>query len=63
VPGARVAGGARFAADPGRIRPGSLTVAAPSDSGLSGIQPMSFLIEAADDRSIKVVEKSSFALP
>lgn len=63
MPGARIVGEERFTAEPGSIRPVSVTVAAPSDSSLSGIQPMLFSIQAADDRSIEVVEKSSFILP
>ena len=63
IPGAQIVGQERFTAEPGSIRPVSLTVAAPSDAGLSGIQPMDFLIEAVDDPAIKVVERSSFALP
>jgi polyferredoxin len=63
MPGVRIVGEERFTAEPGSIRPVSVTVAAPSDSSLSGIQPMLFSIQAADDRSIEVVEKSSFILP
>ena len=63
APGARIVGQDSFAAEPGSIRPVSLTVAAPADSGLSGIRPMDFVIEASDDPAIQVVEKSSFALP
>ncbi|UCV27727.1 cytochrome c oxidase accessory protein CcoG [Ferribacterium limneticum] len=63
IPGAQIVGQERFTAEPGSIRPVSLTVAAPSGAGLSGIQPMDFLIEAVDDPAIKVVERSSFALP
>lgn len=63
IPGAQIVGQERFTAEPGSIRPVSLTVAAPSDRGLSGIQAMDFLIEAVDDPAIKVVERSSFALP
>lgn len=63
IPGAKIIGQDRFAADPGSIRPVSLTVAAPADSGLSGIRPMDFVIEASADPAIRVVEKSSFALP
>lgn len=63
IPGARIVGETRFATGPGSIRAVSLTVAVPSGSGMSGIQPLRFSIEAADDRSIQSIEKTSFVLP
>lgn len=63
IPGARIVGQNAFTADSGSIRPVALTISAPADSGLSGIQPIAFLIEARDDPATRVVEKSSFALP
>ena len=63
IPGARVVGEKSFGAESGSIRPVSLTVAAPVDTGLSGIRPMTFIVEAKDDPAIKVVEKTSFILP
>lgn len=63
IPGAQVVGQERFTAEPGSIRPVSLTVSVPADTGLSGIQSMDFLVEAIDDPDIKVIERTSFALP
>ena len=63
VPGAEIVGTHRFSADPGSLRTLSLTVAAPADTTLSGIQPLYFKVQAEDDPSVHIREKSSFALP
>ncbi|MFV0371824.1 MAG: cytochrome c oxidase accessory protein CcoG [Azonexus sp.] len=63
IPGIRIVGSARFAAAAGSVRPVSVTVAAPADSGLSGIQPIHFHAAAVDDPTVRALEKSRFALP
>lgn len=63
LPGVEIVGEHEFSAAPGSIRPVSLTVSAPGDNSLSGIQPISFRITARQAPATSVVEKSSFALP
>lgn len=62
LPGLEIVGEREFALEPGSIRAVSLTVAAPGDGTLGGIQPISFRITARQDATASVVEKSSFAL-
>ena len=63
VPGLEIIGQNEFATDAGSIRPIQLTLSAPAESGLSGIQPIQFRIAAKYSPSIHVLEKSSFVLP
>ena len=63
LPGLEIVGVDEFLAEPGSIRPVSITVSAPGDSEQSGIQPIHFEIVAKHDPAISVREKSSFALP
>lgn len=63
LPGMEIVGAREFAAPSGSIQPVTLTVAAPGDTGRSGIQPISFRISARQDVSSSIVEKSSFVLP
>ena len=62
LPGLEIVGEREFALEPGSIRAVSLTVSAPGDGRLGGIQPISFRIAARQDAAASVVEKSSFAL-
>ena len=48
-------------ADP--AMPADQQAAAPADTTLSGIQPLYFKVQAEDDPSVHIREKSSFALP
>ena len=63
LPGVQIVGENEFSADSGSIRPVSITVSAPGDKHLSGIQPITFRIVAKHDPNTLVLEKSSFALP
>ncbi len=63
VPGARLLGERVFSAAPGAIHAVSITVSAPADGSLSGIQPIRFRITDKHDPKTAVQEKSSFALP
>jgi cytochrome c oxidase accessory protein FixG len=63
IAGARIVGQNRFSANPGSILPVTLTVAAADKEGLSGMQPIAFLIESKDDPATRAIEKSNFALP
>jgi cytochrome c oxidase accessory protein FixG len=63
LPGVRVVGADRFPVEPGSIQPVSLTVATPNEGGQSGIQPIRFEIEAIDDPTTRIEEKSAVALP
>ena len=63
LPGVQIVGENEFSADSGSIRPVSITVSAPGDNHLSGIQPITFRIVAKHDPNTQVLEKSSFALP
>ena len=63
LPGLEIVGPRQFAAESGSIRPVQLTVSAPADSGLRGIQPIEFRIVARQDLTSGQVEKSSFILP
>ncbi len=61
--GIQIVGNQEFAVDAGSIRPLALTVAMPSDTVASGIQPIHFRISAKHDPATTVEEKSSFVLP
>ena len=63
LPGIGIVGEREFTVEAGSIRPLSLTIAMPGDSGLKGIQPIRFLVSASLDPTTAVSEKSSFALP
>lgn len=63
VPGIEIVGEQEFSVDPGRIRPVFITVSAPGDNALSGVQPITFHVVARDDPATNVVTKSSFILP
>ena len=62
LPGLEIVGERHFASEPGSIRAVSLTVSAPGDGELRGIQPISFHIKARQDPASELVEPSSFAL-
>ncbi len=63
LPGLLIVGDSEFAAEPGTIRPVSLTLSAPGNNAASGIQPIEFDIVALDEAATGVRERSSFALP
>lgn len=63
LPGMAIVGARAFSAPSGSIQPVTLTVAVPSDTGRTGIQPISFRISARQDIASSVIEKSSFVLP
>ena len=63
LPGLEVIGAREFSAEPGSIRPLSITVAAPGQGMPSGIQPIHFDIVAKHDAATRVQERSSFVLP
>ncbi len=63
MPGLEVVGDRDFSVDPGQIRPVFVTVSAPGDGALSGIQPITFHVVANDDPTTRVETKSSFILP
>ncbi|WP_298398694.1 cytochrome c oxidase accessory protein CcoG [uncultured Azonexus sp.] len=58
-----IVGEREFTVEAGSIRPVSLTLAVPADSGASGIQPIQFRIWDQDRPASSVLEKSSFVLP
>jgi polyferredoxin len=62
LPGLEIVGERHFASEPGSIRAVPLTVSAPGDGELRGIQPISFHIKARQDPAGELVEPSSFAL-
>ncbi len=63
LPSIEIVGEHEFSVDAGSIRALSLTVAMPSDTAASGIQPIHFRISAKHDPATSVMEKSSFVLP
>ena len=63
LPGLKIVGAKEFSAEPGSIHPVSITVSAPGDGDLSGIQPIHFDIVGKHDPATRVQEKSSFVLP
>jgi len=63
LPGLEIVGVKEFLAEPGSIRPVSITVSAPGDGMHSGIQPIHFDIVGKHDAATRVQEKSSFVLP
>jgi cytochrome c oxidase accessory protein FixG len=63
LPDIKIVGQREFSVEPGSIRPLPITVAMPGDTGVSGIQPISFRIAAKHDPATSVEEKSSFVLP
>ncbi len=63
LPGLEIVGAQEFSAEPGSIRPVSITVSAPGEGMPSGIQPIRFEIVGKDTPAVRVQEKSSFVLP
>lgn len=63
LPGIQIVDNHEIAVDAGSIRPLSLTVAMPSETTATGIQPIHFRISAKHGPAISVTEKSSFVLP
>lgn len=63
LPGVEIVGECEFSTEPGSIRPLMITVSAPGEAMLSGIQPIHFEIAAKHDAATRVQEKSSFVLP
>jgi cytochrome c oxidase accessory protein FixG len=61
-PGLEIIGQKDFVADPGSIQSLLITVSAPAQGTLSGIQPIYFAIHAKDDPANRIEEKSTFAL-
>lgn len=63
IPNLQIEGEREFSAEPGSIRPISVTVSSPAGGTVQGIQPIHFEIVAVDDPNTRVQEKSSFYLP
>ena len=63
MPGLEIVGQNEFATDAGGIRPVQLTLSAPAENALSGIQPIHFRITDKQSPATSVLEKSSFILP
>jgi len=63
IPDLAIVGPQRFLVPAGSIRPVQLTLAAPGDNALSGLQAIRLEISSPHAGGQRVVEKTSFALP